>query len=1226
MNFKVLMSLSEHIELSLNAIQCCLSTKEMLPVFKEFTIKLLQFSSIIQETKKGFRNDQERKIVALLLKSLKRDMVTLSNLSQACMKEKQNFKLKRQQDEVIMRIKYSLSEALKIVKKYNKVSSKHRNTKADNGIQSMKDSLQTLSLADTQTSSSEDHSVCETESASEFQFYNEADTKRKKEVTKKGSFIIEQVKSLIDRAVTKKRANSGPMLTISNITAGCSSQTQATVTNLKDTARDLASVAISYSQNNINADEEGREKDAYVLSKLGVALENMVKDICEELKDDLVNVTGSTLCDERFLRRSIRELKKLSAEGNVIDVVDANSTFIDVVRKEEKALKASLSKTRPATAEETNAVQAIKRALLEFDKTSNDVIMDMENMEFIRSHEQNMVNVFECIKTLKLLVDEKNENDKCTPSKAELAKQENYPDKVSESSEAISGTDQDLHDSSFAGQLLSFTAAIKNGDYRTVERLANGLMDDLKKTGNILQKTNSRLTQKSNSRLSHLRESYESCLRLAGSCCSHARKAALADDWEESVDVLKTTGIQFAMKMNHFVTCCKKILRPWIDISLSNVSEDEVSATKMKMVHALAELTMRTNKVIETLSFTEYFEHHKLKEGAMNLQKALSDAASFISLHSKDSYPLKTSCIQWSCAMFNMIALFDELINKHKLRTIKKASEIDVEEIEAWIAMLSDLAFLCSDDETRQEISDRIGDLQQFMQRLDSLQDSRDDREISIRQTDKILLKREVSCKVLLIAELIEVLTREVSEPMRTFIEPLASLSFASSLACCGEIRDAFVAKMDTVETMACLAVEDSPSKAQSHLAFQAVDQLKSISEKLLSLVSMPRSECNQSVEMLQLQWRAKAVYLERVLMSVPEVKFTAVAGVLRHLQSASHFGHLDELLDILKDEGSPLNPYTPKGLHDSTFIEHISYYRGDDLRLDEDSVLSSAVDYPLSRDTDLISDSSPRIESAEANFFKQFEDGLKEEDESENVLQPLSSSSISTRSCSSQTQDTEIFIEKQRRAFPAARDAAAEILRREVEKWEEEGNSIITVVKQMSNQMLHMADYARGKGNLRSKVDFINTAKAIAANAKMIAKFAIIIADHCLDETCQANLMHYAELVPTISTQLKIIASVKAATPDDETADAMLIGNAENLMRYVLATLRAIEAASVKFKKDGDDSTSNKTFQSKSAALTLQWKRKRDWQRAMEAYNAPTNDLGLKISANSPVLSIADL
>ena len=37
----------------------------------------------------------------------------------------------------------------------------------------------------------------------------------------------------------------------------------------------------------------------------------------------------------------------------------------------------------------------------------------------------------------------------------------------------------------------------------------------------------------------------------------------------------------------------------------------------------------------------------------------------------------------------------------------------------------------------------------------------------------------------------------------------------------------------------------------------------------------------------------------------------------------------------------------------------------------------------------------------------------------------------------------------------------------------------------------------------------------------------------HC---SCQLNLLHYAEIVPTLSTQLNIIASVKAATPNDET------------------------------------------------------------------------------------------
>ena len=45
-----------------------------------------------------------------------------------------------------------------------------------------------------------------------------------------------------------------------------------------------------------------------------------------------------------------------------------------------------------------------------------------------------------------------------------------------------------------------------------------------------------------------------------------------------------------------------------------------------------------------------------------------------------------------------------------------------------------------------------------------------------------------------------------------------------------------------------------------------------------------------------------------------------------------------------------------------------------------------------------------------------------------------------------------------------------------------------------------------------------------------MVANFQLIYF------SCQQNLFQYAELVLTISTQLKIIASVKAATPDDET------------------------------------------------------------------------------------------
>ena len=45
---------------------------------------------------------------------------------------------------------------------------------------------------------------------------------------------------------------------------------------------------------------------------------------------------------------------------------------------------------------------------------------------------------------------------------------------------------------------------------------------------------------------------------------------------------------------------------------------------------------------------------------------------------------------------------------------------------------------------------------------------------------------------------------------------------------------------------------------------------------------------------------------------------------------------------------------------------------------------------------------------------------------------------------------------------------AAARVLQRELEEWEDDGNTVITVVRQMTNQMLQMADYARGEGLLR--------------------------------------------------------------------------------------------------------------------------------------------------------------
>ncbi len=74
-------------------------------------------------------------------------------------------------------------------------------------------------------------------------------------------------------------------------------------------------------------------------------------------------------------------------------------------------------------------------------------------------------------------------------------------------------------------------------------------------------------------------------------------------------------------------------------------------------------------------------------------------------------------------------------------------------------------------------------------------------------------------------------------------------------------------------------------------------------------------------------------------------------------------------------------------------------------------------------------------------------------------------------------------------------------------------------------------------------------------------------VANNCSDKRMKADLLFLCDRIPTISTQLKIIASVKAAAVGGDTtdADAMLVKNAQNLMDAVQKTVRACEAASLK-------------------------------------------------------------
>nr|A0A3B6UES5.1 RecName: Full=Vinculin [Oscarella pearsei]AYN71345.1 vinculin [Oscarella pearsei]6BFI_A Chain A, VIN1 [Oscarella pearsei]6BFI_B Chain B, VIN1 [Oscarella pearsei] len=152
---------------------------------------------------------------------------------------------------------------------------------------------------------------------------------------------------------------------------------------------------------------------------------------------------------------------------------------------------------------------------------------------------------------------------------------------------------------------------------------------------------------------------------------------------------------------------------------------------------------------------------------------------------------------------------------------------------------------------------------------------------------------------------------------------------------------------------------------------------------------------------------------------------------------------------------------------------------------------------------------------------------------------------------------------------------AAASVFR-EADQWDEKGNDLISLVKQMARKMAMMSKYTRGEsGEVRSKADLIRMAKEIALNAQELLKLARQIANACMDKRAKTNLLQLLDRIPTISTQLKILATVKATSMGggDARADAdatdMLVGNAENLMRTVKDVIRASEAACIRLRPD---------------------------------------------------------
>ncbi|XP_065815435.1 vinculin-like isoform X2 [Labrus bergylta] len=165
---------------------------------------------------------------------------------------------------------------------------------------------------------------------------------------------------------------------------------------------------------------------------------------------------------------------------------------------------------------------------------------------------------------------------------------------------------------------------------------------------------------------------------------------------------------------------------------------------------------------------------------------------------------------------------------------------------------------------------------------------------------------------------------------------------------------------------------------------------------------------------------------------------------------------------------------------------------------------------------------------------------------------------------------------------------AAAQSLHQEARKWSSKGNDIIAAAKRMALLMAEMSRLVRGgSGNKRA---LIQCAKDIAKASDEVTRLAKEVAKQCTDRRIRTNLLQVCERIPTISTQLKILSTVKAtmlgrtniSEEESEQATDMLVHNAQNLMQSVKETVREAEAASIKIRTD--------------SGCTLRWVRKTPW------------------------------
>ena len=94
--------------------------------------------------------------------------------------------------------------------------------------------------------------------------------------------------------------------------------------------------------------------------------------------------------------------------------------------------------------------------------------------------------------------------------------------------------------------------------------------------------------------------------------------------------------------------------------------------------------------------------------------------------------------------------------------------------------------------------------------------------------------------------------------------------------------------------------------------------------------------------------------------------------------------------------------------------------------------------------------------------------------------------------------------------------------------KWDDKGNDIIVLAKQMCVIMMEMTDFTRGRGPLKTTMDIITAAKKISECGGKLDKLARDIAEECPESQSKRELDAYLKPIPLFCNQLNIASKVK--------------------------------------------------------------------------------------------------